>query len=40
MAESVAVDRDGSTYVGETVPGTTLTGLTGGSTVRNLERVK
>lgn len=40
VAEGVAVDRDGSIYVSETVPGTTLTGLPGGSTVRKLERIK
>jgi hypothetical protein len=40
VAEGVAVDRDGSIYVGETVPGTTLTGLSGGHIVRKLERVK
>ena len=38
VAEGVAVDRDGSIYVGETVPGTTLTGLAGGSTVRKLAK--
>ena len=40
VAEGVAVDRDGSIYVGETVPGTTLTGLPGGAIVRKLERIK
>lgn len=40
VAEGVVVDRDGSIYVGETVPGTTLTGLTGGATIRKLERIK
>lgn len=40
VAEGVAVDRDGSIYVGETVPGTTLTGLPGGATVRKLQLVK
>jgi DNA-binding beta-propeller fold protein YncE len=40
VAEGVAVDRDGAIYVGETVPGTTLTGLQGGATVRKLARVK
>ena len=40
VAEAVAVDKDGSIYVGETVPGTTLTGLPGGNTVRKLERIK
>jgi sugar lactone lactonase YvrE len=34
VAESVAVDASGSIYVGETVPGETLTGLPGGNTVR------
>jgi sugar lactone lactonase YvrE len=40
VAEGVAVDRDGNIYVGETVPGTTLTGLPGGHIVRKFERVK
>ncbi len=40
MAEGVAVDKDGNIYLGETVPGTTLTGLPGGHTVRKLARVK
>jgi sugar lactone lactonase YvrE len=40
VAEGVAVDRDGNIYVGETVPGTTLTGQPGGHIVRKLERVK
>lgn len=39
VAEGVAVDEDGNIYVGETVPGTTLTGLPGGHTVRKLARV-
>jgi sugar lactone lactonase YvrE len=40
VAEGVAVDRDGNIYVGETVPGTTLTGLAGGHIVRKFERLK
>jgi hypothetical protein len=40
VAEGVAVDRDGNIYVGETVPGTTLTGQPGGHIVRKLERVR
>jgi sugar lactone lactonase YvrE len=40
VAEGVAVDRDGNIYVGETVPGTTLTGQPGGHLVRKFERVK
>ena len=40
VAEGVAVDRDGNIYVGETVPGTTLTGQPGGRIVRKFERVK
>ena len=40
VAEGVAVDTDGNIYVGETVPGTTLTGQPGGHIVRKLERVK
>ena len=40
VAEGVAVDRDGNIYVGETVPGTTLTGQPGGHIVRKLEKVK
>ena len=40
VAEGVAVDEDGNIYVGETVPGTTLTGQPGGHIVRKLERVK
>jgi hypothetical protein len=40
VAEGVAVDREGNIYVGETVPGTTLTGLPGGHIVRKFERVK
>ena len=40
VAEGVAVDKDGNIYVGETVPGTTLTGQPGGHIVRKLERVK
>jgi hypothetical protein len=38
VAEGVAVDRDGNVYVGETVPGTTLTGQPGGHIVRKLAR--
>ena len=38
VAEGVAVDRDGNIYVGETVPGTTLTGLPGGHIVRKFEK--
>ena len=38
--QSAAVDKDGNIYVGETVPGTTLTGQPGGHIVRKLERVK
>jgi sugar lactone lactonase YvrE len=34
VAESVAVDAAGNIYVGETVPGETLTGLPGGNIVR------
>lgn len=33
MASGVAVDKDGNIYVGETVPGTTLTGQRGGHIV-------
>ena len=40
VAEGVAVDRDGNIYVGETVPGTTLTGQPGGHIVRKFERLK
>ena len=40
VAEGVAVDKDGNIYVGETVPGTTLTGLPGGHIVRKLEKLK
>jgi len=40
VAEGVAVDPDGNIYVGETVPGTTLTGQPGGHIVRKLERLK
>jgi hypothetical protein len=40
VAEGVAVDKDGNIYVGETVPGTTLTGLPGGHIVRKLERLR
>ena len=37
VAEGVAVDQDGNIYVGETVPGTTLTGQPGGHVVRKFE---
>jgi len=40
VAEGVAVDQDGSIYVGETVPGITLTGQPGGHLVRKFDRVK
>jgi sugar lactone lactonase YvrE len=40
VAEGVAVDKDGNIYVGETVPGTTLTGQPGGHIVRKFERLK
>lgn len=40
VAEGVAVDADGNIYVGETVPGTTLTGQPGGHLVRKLAKVK
>jgi DNA-binding beta-propeller fold protein YncE len=40
VAEGVAVDIDGNIYVGETVPGTTLTGQPGGHVVRKFERIK
>ena len=40
VAEGVAVDADGSIYVGETVPETTLAGLPGGNRVRKFERTK
>lgn len=40
VAEGVAVDKDGNIYVGETVPGTTLTGQPGGHIVRKLEKIK
>jgi hypothetical protein len=40
VAEGVAVDSEGNIYVGETIAGTTLTGRTGGHTVRKFERVK
>jgi len=39
VAEGVAVDREGNIYVGETVPGTTLTGQPGGLIVRKLARI-
>jgi hypothetical protein len=38
VAESVAVGADGAIYVGETVPGETLTGLAGGNLVRKFTR--
>jgi sugar lactone lactonase YvrE len=38
VAESVAVDASGNIYVGETVPGETLTGLPGGNIVRKFVR--
>ena len=38
VAELVAVGADGSIYVGETVPGETLTGLAGGNLVRKFTR--
>ena len=38
VAEGVAVDKDGNIYVGETVPGTTLTGQPGGHIVRKFEK--
>ena len=40
VAEGVAVDKDGSIYVGETVPGTTLTGQPGGHIVRKFTRTE
>jgi sugar lactone lactonase YvrE len=40
VAEGVAVDKEGNIYVGETVPGTTLTGQPGGHVVRKLAKVK
>jgi sugar lactone lactonase YvrE len=40
VAEGVAVDKDGNIYVGETVPGTTLTGQPGGHIVRKFERIR
>src|SRR5689334_7775655 len=40
VAEGVAVDKDGNIYVGETVPGTTLTGQPGGHIVRKFEKIK
>jgi hypothetical protein len=40
VAEGVAVDKDGNIYVGETVPGTTLTGQAGGHIVRKLARIR
>jgi hypothetical protein len=39
VAEGVAVDKDGNIFVGETVPGTPLTGQRGGHIVRKPERV-
>lgn len=40
VAEGVAVDADGNIYVGETVPGTTLSGQPGGHIVRKFERLR
>jgi len=40
VAESVAVDSAGNIYVGETVPGETLTGLPGGNIVRKFAKGK
>lgn len=40
VAEGVAVDTDGNIYVGETVPGTTLTGQPGGHIVRKFAKIK
>jgi sugar lactone lactonase YvrE len=40
VAEGVAVDTDGNIYVGETVPGTTLTGQPGGHIVRKFEKLR
>ena len=40
VAEGVAVDRDGNIYVGETVPGTTLTGRPGGHIIRKFAKLK
>jgi sugar lactone lactonase YvrE len=40
VAEGVAVDKDGNIYVGETVPGTTLTGQPGGHMVRKFAKTK
>ena len=40
VAEGVAVDGDGNIYVGETMPGMTLTGQPGGHIVRKFERLK
>jgi DNA-binding beta-propeller fold protein YncE len=40
VAEGVAVGKDGSIYVGETVPSTTLAGLAGGHIVRKFIRTK
>jgi sugar lactone lactonase YvrE len=40
VAEGVAVDAEGNIYVGETVPGTTLTNQPGGHIVRKLLKVK
>ncbi len=40
VAEGVAVDPEGNIYVGETIPGTTLTGRPGGHIVRKFERLK
>jgi sugar lactone lactonase YvrE len=40
VAEGVAVDKEGNIYVGETVPGTTLTGRPGGHIVRKFAKIK
>jgi DNA-binding beta-propeller fold protein YncE len=40
LAEGVAVDRDGNIYVGETVPGQTVSGRPTGHIVRKLERIR
>lgn len=40
VAEGVAVDAAGNIYVGETVPGTTLTGQPGGHLVRKLAKIR
>jgi DNA-binding beta-propeller fold protein YncE len=40
LAEGVAVDKDGNIYVGETVPGRTISGRITGHTVRKLELIR